>query len=233
MLTRIKRWLEPPLIDGDEEKKEQMRIANTLMVYLGAALLIAFFVLIPLFAVQKIGGWILTATMFSGLAVGRQLIFRGRFRLGCILIFSDIYLCLLLMIIFSGSSSSAAMFFFASAVLIAGFVMDMRVVNWLTIPTYLVVMGISLLQNMGLTLPKIFIFTPVISWLAIGLGLVFMIRARDLFVGNLNRALARTKQKNAALQEAKATLHESEALFFNAFNNSPLLMTISDLSTGR
>jgi hypothetical protein len=79
MLTRIKRWLEPPLIDGDEEKKEQMRIANTLMVYLGAALLIAFFVLIPLFAVQKIGGWILTATMFSGLAVGRQLIFRGRY----------------------------------------------------------------------------------------------------------------------------------------------------------
>jgi CheY-like chemotaxis protein len=61
LLTRIKRWLQPPHFDVDEEKTAQARIANSLMLYLGAALLIVFFVLIPLFAVQKIPVIILSA----------------------------------------------------------------------------------------------------------------------------------------------------------------------------
>ena len=58
MLVSINRWLEPPSFEGDEEKTIQTRIANTLVLYLGAALLIVIFILIPLFAFQKIGSWI-------------------------------------------------------------------------------------------------------------------------------------------------------------------------------
>jgi hypothetical protein len=34
MLTRIKQWLEPPHFEGDEDKTNQTRIANTLIIYL-------------------------------------------------------------------------------------------------------------------------------------------------------------------------------------------------------
>ena len=47
MLTKIIRWLEPPDFEGDEEQTNQARIANTLIIYLGAALLLVIFVLVP------------------------------------------------------------------------------------------------------------------------------------------------------------------------------------------
>ena len=160
-------------------------------------------------------------------------VFHGRYRLGSTLIFVFIYLCILALVILSGGSSSTAMFYFATAVLIAGFFIDSRLVNWLTIPTFLFAMVISFLQTAGLlAIPQVFVFTSFFSWLAIGLGLLFMVRARDLIVGNLRNAIVSAQQKNAALRQIQATLRENEALLSNAFNHSPLLMTISDLSTG-
>ena len=69
MMTRLKRWLEPPQFDGDAEKTVQARIANSLILYLGAALLGAMLVLIPIFAVRKIGSWVISGIIFSALAV--------------------------------------------------------------------------------------------------------------------------------------------------------------------
>ena len=63
MLIRLKRWLDPPHFDGDEEKTALARTANTLILYLGMALLIAIFILIPLFAIQKTGSWIVAGAM--------------------------------------------------------------------------------------------------------------------------------------------------------------------------
>jgi PAS domain S-box-containing protein len=223
MLIQIKRWLEPPHFEGDEEKTTQARIANSLIVYLGAALLIVIFILIPLFAFQKIGSWILSIAIFSALVVGRRFIFRGQLRLGSTLIFSVIYLCILSMLILSGGSSGTAMFYFATVVLIAGYFLDARVVNGFTIPTFLIAMGITILQDWGLVaLPKVFMFNSIFSWLATGLGLVFMIRTRDLFVGNLKSAIASAQHKNAALQEAEATLRESEEKFKAQYKGIPI-----------
>jgi len=73
MVNKIYQWLEAPIFDGDEEKPAQARIANTLIIYLGVTLLVVIFVLIPIFAIQKIGSWILSITMLCGLAIGRRL----------------------------------------------------------------------------------------------------------------------------------------------------------------
>jgi len=219
MTTRIKRWLEPPQFDGDEEKTAQARIANSLILYLGAALLVAMLVLIPIFAVQKIGSWILAGTIFSVLAVGRRLISQGRLHLGLGLIFSIIYLSILTLVILSSGSSGTAMFYLAAVVLTAGYFLDARVVNGFTLPTFLLAMGISLLQDAGLiTLPKIFTFNSFFSWLTTGLGVLYMIRARDLFVDNLKKTLAVARQENTARQQAQATLRASEASYRGLFN---------------
>jgi len=50
MYTRIKRWLEPPVFPGDEEKTNRARIMNTVGLYLALALIITAVVLVPLFA---------------------------------------------------------------------------------------------------------------------------------------------------------------------------------------
>lgn len=219
MTTWIKRWLEPPQFDGDEEKTAQARIANSLILYLGAALLVAMLVLIPIFAVQKIGSWILAGIIFSALAVGRRLIFQGRLRLGLGLIFSIIYLGILTLVILSSGSSGTAMFYLAAVVLTAGYFLDARVVNGFTLPTFLIAMGISLLQDAGLvTLPKIFTFDSFFSWLTTGLGVLYMIRARDLFVDNLKETLDVARQENTARQQAQATLRASEASYRGLFD---------------
>ncbi|MBP7689144.1 MAG: PAS domain S-box protein [Thermoflexales bacterium] len=219
MMTRLKRWLEPPQFDGDAEKTVQARIANSLILYLGAALLGAMLVLIPIFAVRKIGSWVISGIIFSALAVGRHLIFQGRLRLGLGLIFSIIYLSILMLVILSSGSSGTAMFYLAAVVLTAGYFLDVRMVNGFTLPTFLIAMGISLLQDAGwVTLPKIFIFNSFFSWLATGLGLLFMIRARDLFVDNLKETVAVARQENAARQQAQTTLRASEASYRGLFD---------------
>jgi hypothetical protein len=110
MLLKFKRWLEPPAFDHDKEKTGQVDIANTLILLLFAALLFTIFVLIPVFAIQKTGSWIISGIMLCVLAAGRALIFRGRWRLGIGLIFSTIYLCILALVILSGGSSSRVSF---------------------------------------------------------------------------------------------------------------------------
>jgi PAS domain S-box-containing protein len=223
MLTQIKRWLEPPHFEGDEDTINQTRIANTLIIYLGAALLIAIFILIPIFALQKIGSWILTGIMFGGLVVGRYYIFHGRLQLGSTLIFAMVYLCILVMLILSGGESSTAMFYFATIVLVAGYFLDARLVNGLTIPTFLIAMLLALLQNRGVVfIPKVFAFNSVFSWFATALGLIFMIRIRDLFVGNLKNALALAREQNAARQQVEATLRESEEKFKAQYKGIPM-----------
>jgi PAS domain S-box-containing protein len=213
MLNQMKRWLEPPDFEGDEERTSKTRIASTLIIYLGAALLIVIFILIPLFAIQKIGSWILSITMFGVLAIGRHILIKGNFRQGTILIFSVIYLCILAILILSGGSSSTAMFYLATVVLVAGFFLEARLVNGLTIATFLVAMGISFLQDWGLVMiPEVFVFNSVFSWIATGVGLLLMVRARELFVGNLNNALSQARQEVAARQQAEDVLKSSLSL---------------------
>ena len=204
MLARIKQWLEPPHFEGDEEKTNRTRIANTLIIYLGAAVLIVMFILVPLFAFQKTGAWMLSIMILCALGIGRHFIFKGNFRLGATLIFSVIYLCILAMLILSGGSSGTAMFYFATAVLIAGFFLDARIVNGLSFSTFLIALGISFLQERGLiTIPRIFLFNSVFSWLATGVGLLIVTRSRDLFMSYLENALTLTRQQITARQDAE------------------------------
>jgi PAS domain S-box-containing protein/putative nucleotidyltransferase with HDIG domain len=205
MLVSIKRWLAPPSFEGDEEKTIQTRIANTLVLYLGAALLIAIFILIPLFAFQKTGSWIISIIMFCGIAAGRYFLFKGNYRLATLIVFSIIYLCILAMLILSGGNSGTAMFYFATVVLVAGSFLESGVVNGFTIATFLIGVGVSFLQNRGLvSLPIIFKFNSAFSWFATGIGLLFMIRTRDLFVGNLKNALNLAHQQNLTRQQMEA-----------------------------
>jgi PAS domain S-box-containing protein len=205
MLNRIKRWLEAPQFEGDEEKTSQARIANTLIVTLGGALLVAIFILIPFFAFQKIGSWVVSITMLGGLILGRHLIARGRFQLGGMLVFTLINICILALLILSGGSSSTAMFYFAAAVLVAGFFLEGRVVTWLTLATFLIAVVFLFLQERRLVvIPQVFVFNSVFSWFATGLGLLFMLRTRDLFVGNFRNSLILARQKNIASQQAEA-----------------------------
>lgn len=213
MFYQIKRWLEPPYFEGDEEKAAQARIANTLIIYLSVAILIVIFILIPVFAVQKTGSWILAIVMFVVLVIGRQILIKGNYRLATNLIFSVIYLCILAMLILSAGASNTAMFYLATVVLVAGFFLNARVVNGLTIATFLTAMGISFLQEWGLVMiPEVFVFNSVFSWIATGVGLLLMVRARVLFVGNLQNALARARQENAARQQVEEVLKSSLSL---------------------
>ncbi len=229
MIKRIRQWLEPPIFEGDEEKTVQARTANTLFIYLFAALSIAIVFLIPLFAIQKTGSWIVTGTVFFGLLAGRSLIFHGKWEAGIRLVFAITYLCILALMILSGGSSSTAMFFFAIAVLVAGFFAEATLVNWFTVPTFLLAMGFSLLQDQGLiAIPEVFQFNSLFSWLATGLGLLFMIKARNLFVQNLKDALTAARVQNALFQSTEKSLDESELRYKSLFENNHAVMLIVD-----
>ena len=221
MLANFKRWFDPPFFADDAAKTKQTQIANTLIIYLAAALFVTIFVFIPLFANQKIGSWLVSGSILCVLAVGRHLIFQGRWRLGGGLIISVINLCILGLMILSGGSSSTAMFYFAVIVVVAGFFLEARMINWLTIPTFLIAMGISLLEDQGLVaLPKVFEFNSLFSWVVTGLGLWFMIHARNLIVGNLENALALARQENAERLLAEQSLVENESHYRQLFENS-------------
>ncbi len=54
-----------------------------------------------------------------------------------------------------------------------------------------------------LVIPKVFAFTPAFNWFVTGLGLIFMARARDLFVTDHEKALSQAKQENGARKNAE------------------------------
>ncbi|MBK7456761.1 MAG: PAS domain S-box protein [Anaerolineales bacterium] len=61
------------------------------------------------------------------------------------------------------------------------------------------------MQERGfLSLPVVFKFNSAFSWVATGVGLLFMIRTRDLFVGNLKNALNLAHQQNLTRQQMEA-----------------------------
>ncbi len=124
---KIGKLFEPPSFGGDEKKSRRARLANTLILYLCAAILVSIVIIIPLFAVQKPGSWIVAITVLCVLIVGRGLIFRGYVLSGSLLIFSTLYFCVLALLVLSGGSSGMAMFFFATVVLVAGYFLDARV----------------------------------------------------------------------------------------------------------
>jgi len=221
MLSRIKQWLEPPYFNGDEELTAQARALNALIINFGAALLIFIFLLIPFFAVQKIGGLILLTPPLIGLFIGRALIFRRKVRLGSALIIFLSYLSFFSFTILAGGPNSPGMFFISALILITGFFLNVRAANYLVILTILIALGIVFLESQGLKLPKIFVFTPLTGWIAFALGLAFMNSARNLILQNLERALSAERQQNTLLQQAKQSLHESEERFKAQYMGSP------------
>ncbi len=228
MLTKIKRWLEPPHFDGDEEKTDQARVLNTLLINLGIVLLLAIFVLVPFFVIRKIGVGIMLSVFLGALIVGRTLIFRGQFPVAKVLVIAIAWFCFFILTVASGGSTSPAMVYLALVTLISGFILGLRAANGLTVFTILAALGITLLENQGLELPKIFVFTPLIGWLIFGLSLLFMNSAGHLFVRNLENALGRAREQNKARQFAESTLRESEARFRSLTENSTDFTAIVD-----
>ncbi|MBP7691666.1 MAG: PAS domain-containing protein, partial [Anaerolineales bacterium] len=222
MLNAIRRWWSPPHFDHDPEQAAQARVINALILNTGALLLVAAVILVPFFVVQKISAWGLLGVLLGVLALGRALIFRGRFRLGVTVILTVSWLCFLALTLISTGAANPGMFYLASVILIAGFVLGRRAANALTLLAVLIALAVNGLGSQGLALPAVFIFTPLTGWVAFGLGLAFMNSARSLFVSHLEDALARARQENAARQAAEATLRESEAKFRAQYLGFPL-----------
>ncbi len=210
------RWLESPVFQGDEKKTRLAYLANTLILYLGAALIVVIAVVIPVFAYQKTGSWIIAFAVFIALFVGRILIFRGRVALACVLIFAILYLCVLSLMVLSDGMSGTAMFYFATVVLVAGYFLEARLANAFTGTTFALIVAASILREKGfLAIPRVFDFNSVFSWFATALGLLFMARARTLFAGDLENVLSLTKAENAARRNAEtnsAQKHEETEL---------------------
>ena len=233
MLSGLKKWLEPPHFEGDEEKSAMARLLNSLIINLGLTLLVALLVLVPFFVVQKLGSTINLGILLIGLVITRQLIFKGYVSQSGIALAFLSWGSFLVLTLFSGGSNSPAMFYLACATIVSGFILKRWLAFGLTIFTVIITLVITLLKAEGIELPMVFIFTPVTTWLAFGLGLMFMATTRNLYMDSLENALARARSENTARKNSEESLRESEARYKSMFEDNHAIILVMDAGDGK
>jgi PAS domain S-box-containing protein len=232
MLFKIKRWLEPPIFPNDEEKTTQARTMNAVGLYLFLALVIAAVIFVPFFAQQKMVSWVVVLSLLVLYGVCRYFMFRGYLTLASMLmVIAGWILCVELVLVGGGITSPMTVMVVAITIVI-GLLFRSYIGNIFLIVSVLAGLGMAILQQSGIILPRLFTYSPISAWFLLALALIFMNLTMNLSMRNLENAAVVARQQSAARQQAEQALHQSEERFQMFMQYFPGLAYIKD-SSGR
>jgi PAS domain S-box-containing protein len=228
MLKSIKRWLDPPIFPGDEEKNIQARVTNTIGLYFLAALVVTAVVFVPLFVKHKVEVWLIILALLIIYGYKRHLMFRGQLEQAHLVMVVSTWAVFVLVVILSGGITSPLMFSIMAVSITFGLLLLQRVGSILLVVSLIVGFVLSVLQQNGMALPKIFVFSPLAAWFFFAVALVFTYLVMKFTVHNLEETLALARQHAIAHQQAQEALRQSEKRFQMFMQHFPGLAYMKD-----
>jgi diguanylate cyclase (GGDEF)-like protein/PAS domain S-box-containing protein len=232
MLEKFRRLLEAPNFPGDENKNAQAKIMNSVGNYLLLALFIASVLYVPFFAKHKLLSWLVVLLMLLLYAVTRYYMHRGKLDLGGRFMVIAGWIICQVMILTGGGMESPMVFALMAVTTAVGLLFHLRIGRIILIASSLACLVFAILQQNGIRLPQVFVYSPVGVWFYFTLSLVFISWTMNLTVRKLSSALVLAQEQNEARNHAEVVLRLSEEKYRLLFDNAGDAILIHD-DTGR
>ncbi|GAP21641.1 PAS domain S-box protein [Leptolinea tardivitalis] len=213
MLAKIKKWVEPPIFDGDEEKTTLADILNRmgLILLIVYALITVFY--IPLFIEQKLEAYIMVAALTALFFLARRYLFMGKLELSALIQTIPAWLLFYIVAFFGGGINSPLLPVILTSTIVISFIFQQRFRLIFLLLGILLAFGLVLSKNNTAPSIQLFIFSPIASWIMFSLALLFIQFFITIVVNNMKRSLQKVKQQSDARLLAEQALKFSEDRF--------------------
>ncbi|MFN2271223.1 MAG: ATP-binding protein, partial [Anaerolineae bacterium] len=209
MLTPIRKWLAPPVFEGDEDKTRTARILNKLLVSIMLFLIFTGGILVPFVFVEKLPSFGLVLGMFGAMAVAHWQMRRGRVQLASAIWVSATWIIFTILVSLAGGMSSITAVFYVAGTVIAGLLLGTRAALTYTLLCSLAGLGMLILQSSSHPLPRLFPVPVIVGWVMMTFALMLAAVVLNHVLRSLNEALTLARQRVEERKKAEEALRES------------------------
>jgi PAS domain S-box-containing protein len=221
MLTRIQRWLAPPVFEGDEDKTRSARVLNALLIILMVLLIFMVSIYVPFISVEKPFSLALVLVLIFALVVTRWQMQRGRVWLASVIWVCLMWIVVTVLLFFAGGMTSIAAVFYVAGTIIAGLLLGTRMASVHALACILAGLVMVILESIGRSLPRVFPLPPFAGWVGMIVSLSLAMIALNLVMRSLKGALELTRQQVEERRRAEEALRHREQEFKTLVENNP------------
>ena len=224
--AQFKRWLAPPVFEGDEEKTWRASLLN-------AAIIIAMFMLIVIIAGDLVGGrmppylYIIDGVMLTIAYLLRSLLFKNKVSLAGILFISLGIILIAIAVASLGTIRTPTTVVFLLFIIVAGVLFEKKGLLYSTASSSFAIFGLIVAENAGL-LPKPDYVVNITQWLSytIIFGLTGLLTYFSYYA--TRQSLKRLIEESTERKKTEKALRASEEKYRILFNSSPEAIIIRD-----
>jgi signal transduction histidine kinase/ActR/RegA family two-component response regulator len=209
MLTHIRKWLAPPVFEGDEDKTRTARILNKLLVSIMLFLIFTGGILVPFVFIEKLPSFGLVLGMFGAMAVAHWQMRRGRVRLASTIWVSATWIIFTILVSLAGGMTSISAVFYVAGTVIAGLLLGTRAALTYTLLCSLAGLGMLILESSNHPLPRLFPVPVIVGWVIMTFALMLAAVVLNHVLRSLNEALALARRQVEERKQAEEALRES------------------------
>jgi len=208
-MNRIKRFITPPVFEGDEEKSQTANVLNAvLLAYLAAMVIyasVSVFFPNPVVLLAFLGVAVLLGA--GPLALMR----RGHVRAASLIFLSAMWVLITIAAAFSDGLYGSSIFATVPLTVIAGLLLGWR--GGFAFAGASALIGLAMLgaASAGVLPASTLSNSPVSMWAALAIYLVVAAAVLHIATSNLQRALERTRQNNREMELIRASLEDRVA----------------------
>ncbi|MFC1974962.1 ATP-binding protein [Chloroflexota bacterium] len=232
MVAYFKQFIASPVFEQDEDKTNQARVLNSLLVNI-AIVLILHMAITPLFVVNKLESSILV-TLFLGLVLFiRFLIRRGRVRLASLFFVAGAWVVAAMFIFFSGGITNVSPTLFLLLIVFAGLLLGQTAAISVAVISGITALAMVVMATNDYPPPRLFPLPPTSSWMTLILSFVIAIFPLNLMLRTRAEALALARQELAERRQTEAALRQSEERLQLALSAAQMGTWDWDIFTGK
>jgi len=196
MLKTITQFFVPPVFPDDEDKTNAARVLYMLLATM-LAIMTFDIIIVLLLAPQKTGSLIGLSIYISFILTSYTLAQRGRVRLASALFVFGIWIVSTLVVLLIGRLTTSFISLHVAIAVIAGTLLGRRSATALAVLSSVLGLGLAILENAGVPLPKYFPAVPLTSWFVWVYAFILALVALNLTLQGFTQALARARQSEA------------------------------------
>ena len=221
MLTRIRSFLAPPVITGDEEKTHQAQYLSFIIwtIFISTSLFCLIWII---FVPQYTSRLIYAAPLFPLAGTTHFLLKRRNIESTSWIIVGGLWLTLLFAAVFNGGIQALAVSGFTVVVLSAGLLLGRKAALFLAGLTILVMLGLVVAESRGLIIGEQFM-TPLAMWSAHTTYLILASVVLHMATSNIQEALARSRMEIEERKRTEVALREAELRYRSLVEQLPVV----------